>query len=1272
MRECLQVDYKNRFYEDFYQVVIQNERYEDWSAASLMLLRRIYYTYKSDVLNYHFKVLQESGVTADQIPEAYLSQAPQGNFLEVLNMALNVFEKHYIERSLDRTGQLAIVISPGMGEFYVDRQLTNVTKQRVMDNGVGIDLICVGQEPLYAVPLFLFQNRDESLGDDCSIPHWINLSFYGSKDMPPKSTFVPRIKVPSQFSNTKLNRRKKGLRVVLSTTLPASMQNGFTNCADDYIAYDNDVFEKRKRSYFPRFRSINNIIPFSYKQSNTSTIVRKKKFSTCSFEVSSDRSVISSRSLSPLKQRSITPPPKNQCDSCISPLNRNKSLSIDDGLKKLEKYDVLEDEQPPKTSFKPNRVRGLINPFDKSQALFKLTSNRRRWSHTFSEKYPKIQKVQDDIELVGNAEMDIDETVHQLNNLKKNLDVNINIEKFLKNRIEEKQNIKNAGQKSLGEFDWLSQFSSGVDWKSLVFPACLPITTDYFPDDVTLQSYYVFSNYNLLPEDVNADFAQQRAVYRQPLSTLEVFYQMVSQRLAQGFQLVVNKSENSTTDQSKKRINSIVMRSTLPMAEPFIEMRLSIGRIVHILTLCGSEIRVTRYRPRFPYASFEIQYRYRFQAPDHSTYGISWISFVTEKLENYNWNYMDHYLCTRGDTDYALHDKLKYWRFRMYLLPWRLEATSTIMDHLNENVYCDIYKTPTMEEQHDFTNKFIKFIETWVNRLKRSAAPSIKSSNEAAMSPFRDRTVSSVRNTEKLRPRSGSKVFDRGGTVTPDTNPNSADDLTEEVESKFINSYNSGLLISKESISNTELIEWMQVGIGLFVNKQTAGLPRHTFISYDAVTWLMSNVSNFVNRQEAVDRFQEILNEQLICHASGNYEHPFIDGFYMYYIPLSESPTEKSPFPQHEFQAFENEWVEVEVKPPILYPENTAFLVDNLMPIEENNINHDSRWKVPWYKEAHLEMDVNSKSDRVEWGHARYQTIYRCDRAYEIIAQWVAASGSIVADLIYNWARKAQSGGFQLIPLPADPFALPYTLKSDPLRGPVFVPLNLECLMTTDGKNYLFYEYPEDTWLRRLLLFQEVILYRFGFIICNSPPNTESYHNQYIHTTGNMFVLILSDLVNDEEIIGTNTVNVGGSVDKDDNDVYTCSSDRVGNSNEDLLEIGSNGDQQLLNQQQLEQHYLQQQQFSPHMEYVVTRHLYHRSGTNNDTKKNNQKRENRVGFLWAWNHMVSRRWKWSNPATGDEQFQNRLLEDFRNFCGNADGRLQQFWRQCKNQHNRSK
>lgn len=79
--------------------------------------------------------------------------------------------------------------------------------------------------------------------------------------------------------------------------------------------------------------------------------------------------------------------------------------------------------------------------------------------------------------------------------------------------------------------DWA--FLLGVDWKSLTIPACLPITTDYFPDKRSLQNDYVVSDYNLLPDDVNADFAQQRAIYKKPLTTAEVFRELVSQRLSQ-------------------------------------------------------------------------------------------------------------------------------------------------------------------------------------------------------------------------------------------------------------------------------------------------------------------------------------------------------------------------------------------------------------------------------------------------------------------------------------------------------------------------------------------------------------------------------------------------------------------------------------------------------------------------------------------------------------------------------------------------------------------
>lgn len=81
MRECLQHDYRGRFYEDFYRVVVQNERFEDWSNV-LVQLRKLFTDYQKIVLEYH----QKPGVS---IPKAINSTAAQGNFLEVLNMSLN-------------------------------------------------------------------------------------------------------------------------------------------------------------------------------------------------------------------------------------------------------------------------------------------------------------------------------------------------------------------------------------------------------------------------------------------------------------------------------------------------------------------------------------------------------------------------------------------------------------------------------------------------------------------------------------------------------------------------------------------------------------------------------------------------------------------------------------------------------------------------------------------------------------------------------------------------------------------------------------------------------------------------------------------------------------------------------------------------------------------------------------------------------------------------------------------------------------------------------
>ena len=66
-----------------------------------------------------------------------------------------------------------------------------------------------------------------------------------------------------------------------------------------------------------------------------------------------------------------------------------------------------------------------------------------------------------------------------------------------------------------------------------------------------------------------------------------------------------------------------------------------------------------------------------------------------------------------------------------------------------------------------------------------------------------------------------------------------------------------------------------------------------------------------------------------------------------------------------------------------------------------------------------------------------------------------------------------------------------------------------------------------------------------------------------------------------------------------------------------------------------------------HKEYIARQQSNLRSEPNH-----------RVGFLWSWNFMSSKRWRSSN--TGYEEFQDKVLADFRHFCGNKDGRLEEF------------
>lgn len=89
----------------------------------------------------------------------------------------------------------------------------------------------------------------------------------------------------------------------------------------------------------------------------------------------------------------------------------------------------------------------------------------------------------------------------------------------------------------------------------------------------------------------------------------------------------------------------------------------------------------------------------------------------------------------------------------------------------------------------------------------------------------------------------------------------------------------------KATSSFTEILESMRqpvTGIGFLTTHPS--LPSFTFVSADAVSWLIDHLDGIVNTVQAVDLMNTILREHLICHASGDFSKSFVFGFYLYHI----------------------------------------------------------------------------------------------------------------------------------------------------------------------------------------------------------------------------------------------------------------------------------------------------------------------------------------------------------------------------------------------------
>ncbi|KAK2181163.1 hypothetical protein NP493_409g08000 [Ridgeia piscesae] len=841
-----------------------------------------------------------------------------------------------------------------------------------------------------------------------------------------------------------------------------------------------------------------------------------------------------------------------------------------------------------------------------------------------------------------------------------------------------------------GEQEWTIEIKTGMDWPSMTLPASLPLTTDYFPDKRSIQVDYVISDYSVVPENVMSDQSlNSLGAGHKPVTTLQVYKEMIATRIARGFQIVLQQPKLGTNmgnlSSSPYQTGTARWR-VVPKAETPEEITLSNGRIFHKLTLNGQTVTVTRYWTRHPYAQKTHHYTYRFQVPDSETYDVSWTQFTNDKLEKYNWNHLDQYVTTRGEEGFSLIEPLKYWRSRFFLLPSNNAATRRIAD--GETTLCDIYEERTAQERSQLTDAFLRFIEH-LNKIKRTVQARLakvdsltRRTSLSHLSPSADPVTSKQKAMGKVsevpldilpvgsassstpvgvehRRASFAGHQVRGSIDESPVSLVGGGGKTAEGSLPVENSQQP--LLSKTASSSEVVAAMMDITWGLkFLNRthQCPAMPDYCFVSAEAANWLVESIEGDTSITEATDILQRLVDDRAICHASGNSRHRFIYGFYLYFVS-AESEKKGTMYESYNV-GFQHEWCEVAISChdndtgntdiPEFPPREQSLqqVVDQSAPqTTGSKTEHGHSWGggaehsqltgiaegkaaslnmldlhvcwtpvvSPLYKVVNVNIDPSGKSDREEYGTLRYHGNYSTSAAFELELRWIVGTGTILEELVSNWARKA-GPCFHLISVPGDPFALPFTPGSDPLRGPIFVPLNLSCL-TQPGQE-LFQEDEADGRQRHLHAFQECILRRYGFLRDHCQPErsrarsmatySDSNYLQYVHCTGGMFVMI-----------------------PDNRTTSPLPRQRK-------LAVNS------------------------HTEYITRQRSWTSKTRSNGVNSGSmEQKEHRsyyeVGFLWTWNFMMTKR----TANTGDEFFQDRMLADFRSFCANADGRLRHLW-----------
>ncbi|KAF8469033.1 hypothetical protein BDZ91DRAFT_781958 [Kalaharituber pfeilii] len=643
--------------------------------------------------------------------------------------------------------------------------------------------------------------------------------------------------------------------------------------------------------------------------------------------------------------------------------------------------------------------------------------------------------------------------------------------------------------------------TASVKWKSLCSPAALPLTTEHFPTAEQLSTEYQQNPYTISGNEEDGDLVRNRE---------ELVREMISQRLEQGFQIVVGNAVADVTG-NHGGDNNIFDKGYMTKGGSSVFM--SMGSQIHQL-ICDAEynVEVKRYvrKPTVPVSGSQGNNSFSKYSPYIKTvladeYIPKTIDFRNGN-QDYNWNYVDHFI---GGYESNFSEQLRFCRSRFLLIPTDPPPSARRHNHPHAMGYSE-------DSDEEIRLEGIKKLTQLFQRNRHI--------------PPEDR------NFERLSKRKDPnpleilyKTFDPSVVVAQqlESLPLTENDASTRRNQLFVGSE----MFDRSNLNLKTLAQEIQGPKGVRLQNRIWHIRLHQkcFIGSELVTWMMENFRDLESRAEAVELGNELMRSGLFHHVEGR--HMFRDGNYFYQISNEYAiarPSSKGGW-------FGNRSKPAERSATIPGMPSTPGLNEAASPghsrsrsstvvMDEPTEYTGPKRTIQLSKAMKYDVDPTKKSYRPEIITLHYDRLHNPDNCYHIRIDWMNVTCKLIEDAISSWARTADRYGLSLVEAPIDEISsIPLT---NPLRAPSVLkpvisppPMNSFGLLSSNPTMDMSASFSAALAKPDPLYYHKAILKKHGFVLDMEAAKNFPSDVEVVYSWGRITTIVFAQITDEGQFL---------------------------------------------------------------------------------------------------------------------------------------------------------